>query len=246
MPRHVTELEVGCPWSTWMRPNMKWCENNLCAWITAPANTWSNLAYIVVGILMLRQAGRRRRTLFLFGPACIATGVCSLLFHASYTWFFQWFDFLGMYIFAWMPIILNLRRLGTLSARQQVRAYIAGVGSCGLLTVAFFYARLPFQLIVLVLILTSIAQEYHLRTKDKRADLRMFLISIAMLATAGLFSALDALDIMCDPDNHFLQGHAIWHLLSAVALYFTFGHYAQFSFDGEEGLPLQCKGRAES
>jgi len=238
--RPVEPLQAGCPWSSWARPNNKWCEENLCSWVTAPANTWSNLAYILAGAAMLRRAPRERRaTLFLFGPACIATGVCSLLFHASYTWFFQWFDFLGMYLFAWLPIVLNLRRMRLLRGRgDTARAYGAGVGACCALTVAFYYARLPFQLIVLVLVLVGIAQEYCLWLADRRPDLTMFVASMALLTVAFAFSVLDALDIWCDPRNHYLQGHAVWHLLSAAALFFTFRHFEQFSFDGEEGLPL--------
>ncbi len=29
-------------------PNVKWCEETLCGVIAEPANTWSNLAYLVV------------------------------------------------------------------------------------------------------------------------------------------------------------------------------------------------------
>ena len=34
---------VGCPWhsitETWGAPNVKWCEETLCQWISEPANT---------------------------------------------------------------------------------------------------------------------------------------------------------------------------------------------------------------
>ena len=51
-------LPPGCPWSGWAPPNVQWCEENLCALVTAPANTWSNLAYIVVGLVMWAAARR--------------------------------------------------------------------------------------------------------------------------------------------------------------------------------------------
>ena len=39
-----------------MPPNVDWCERELCALVTNPANTWSNLAYFAFGVAMLLQA----------------------------------------------------------------------------------------------------------------------------------------------------------------------------------------------
>lgn len=55
-----------------MPPNVDWCEQELCSWITNPADTWSNLAYLAFGVLMIletrRGAGAHRGELRLFGP----------------------------------------------------------------------------------------------------------------------------------------------------------------------------------
>ena len=94
----IEPLQDGCPWADWTRPNMKWCENNLCAWITAPSNAISNIGYVLFGIIMIREAQKKNsKTLLLFGPASIITGVSSFTFHASYTYAFQIFDFFGMF-----------------------------------------------------------------------------------------------------------------------------------------------------
>ena len=127
----VPPLPQGCPWSGWMLPNLKWCEENLCAWVTAPANTWSNLAYIALGLLMWREARRMGSApLRIFGPASIVVGVFSLVYHASYTFFFQFFDFIGMFVFCFVLIVLNWRRLGRLRDSQIVPAFLVGVGVC--------------------------------------------------------------------------------------------------------------------
>ncbi len=39
---------------------------------------------------------------------------------------------------------------------------------------------------------------------------------------------LDEQKIWCNPDIHWINGHAVWHLLSAVGLYFLYRFYAQF------------------
>ena len=61
MPRLLAApLPPGCPWSGFTPPNVDWCEEELCAWIVNPADTWSNLAYVVLGLFMwwaARHAG---------------------------------------------------------------------------------------------------------------------------------------------------------------------------------------------
>ena len=49
----IPSLAPQCPWyelSEIAKPNVKWCEATVCGWITEPANTWSNLAFIGMGI----------------------------------------------------------------------------------------------------------------------------------------------------------------------------------------------------
>jgi len=44
-------------------------------------------------------------------------------------------------------------------------------------------------------------------------------------------SMLDATRIWCDPSNHIYNGHALWHILTAIALFLYFQFYQQFAFD---------------
>jgi ABC-type uncharacterized transport system permease subunit len=39
---------------------------------------------------------------------------------------------------------------------------------------------------------------------------------------------LDTNKIVCDPNNHFINGHAVWHVTTGIAVYFLFKFYAQF------------------
>ncbi len=99
-------------------PNVKWCEAQFASWVTEPANTWSNLAFIVAGLVMLPFAkGERSLWLRLFGPSMLVLGVWSGLYHASFTFFFQVFDFLGMFLVLLCPLCIALERLGRPVAR---------------------------------------------------------------------------------------------------------------------------------
>ena len=90
--RKVEQIKAGCPWADWARPNVMYCEPNVCAWVTTPANTYTNFAYILIGFWMLYDAKTRIKnagpTLYSVGIANIFVGISSMLYHASFTLFF--------------------------------------------------------------------------------------------------------------------------------------------------------------
>jgi hypothetical protein len=222
-------LPPGCPWSGFTPPNLDWCEEELCAWITNPANTWSNLLYVLLGLLMWREARRDRlRTLALFGPASVAVGVFSFAYHASYTWFLQFFDFVGMFLFCFTVLTRNALRLGWVGAGRQTACFVGGVLASSALVPVLFEAGTPIQGIVLLLVLAMIAQELVLRRRDGvRPAHRFWWTALGLIAVAAALSALDVTRTWCDPANHWLQGHALWHLLSAASLYALFRFYVE-------------------
>lgn len=243
----ITPVEPGCPWADWARPNVKWCEDNLCAWITAPANTYSNLLYIVLGFKMIAEARRQQSaTLMMFGPASILTGVSSLIFHASYTYVGQVFDFFGMFCFEHLAIVVNMRRLGWIDKSSQSAVYWSLVLASTSLVPVLGSMDIPYQLLVLLIILLICASEIYLRFLSGRkgahcvAKYEMYLLSLALLLAGATCSALDAARIWCDPKNHIINGHSMWHLLTAASLYFFFQFYKQFAWDEnmKGGLPV--------
>ena len=237
----VPPLPAGCPWSDWARPNVKWCEENLCAWITTPANTWSNMLYIIFAVQMWREAGAEKPTLRLFAPASALVGFTSALYHASYTWLFQIFDFVGMFFFCWVTVTLNARRMNLIGAGSVYSTYFAGVLACTLCFFVLPFLGLPVQLLVLVLVLTTLAQEVLLHRglyKDHphlRPDMRDFTRSILLLVAAFGCSLLDLFRVWCSPQNHVINGHSLWHILTAVVLYLLFRFHSQFGYDGDGG-----------
>ena len=226
-------LPPGCPWSGFTPPNVDWCEEELCGWITNPANTWSNLLYVALGVLMWREARRRRSpALAPFGPASIAVGVFSFVYHASYTWMLQFFDFVGMFLFCFCVLALNARRLGWISPRRQTAAMLVGTALASGLLPVLFARGVPIQGLVLLLVLAMIAQELWLRRRDGALPAhRFWWLALGLLGAASVCSALDVTRMWCDPANHWLQGHALWHLLSAASLYALFRFTAALDLD---------------
>ncbi len=227
----VPPMPEGCPWSGFAPPNVNWCEEELCAWVTNPADTWSNLAYIVLGILMIvetRNASDRRSELQLFGPASVAVGLFSGVYHASYTFFLQFFDFVGMFLFSFTVIAENALRLGWIQAKSKVAFFWAGVLFFSALVPLLWWLGAPFQGLVFLLILAIIYQEWSAhRNVGAAGSYRLFGLALLLMTIGALFSLSDVTRVWCDPKNHWLQGHALWHVFTAAALYALYRYHAQ-------------------
>ena len=79
----------SCPWfpqaESWGGPNVKWCEETLCHWISEPALTWSNLSYILVAIVITYLSFKNKDDIKLkqFGPIIFFMGAMSFFYHLS-------------------------------------------------------------------------------------------------------------------------------------------------------------------
>lgn len=227
-------LNPECPWTPLREatglPNVKWCEETLCSWIAEPANTWSNVAFLVAaGALWWLTRKDSSRTLRFWGPATFWVGLTSLVYHASVTFLTQVFDFFGMYFFFGLVLLLNLVRLGALKKDWLFRALYALILGLTGVTVVVAKLGLPVQGIVALMLVGVLLTEglASLRASERVAH-RFLFGALAFIFVAGLFSASDASGAWCVPGNHVFQGHAIWHVLNAVGIVFAHFHYRQF------------------
>jgi Ceramidase len=229
--RPDTHLSPGCPWwalSELRLPNVDWCELQRCSWIVEPANTWSNLGYVAVGLALLWLARRSASpALRAFGPAAILVGLCSGIYHASYSFALQILDFFGMYVFCYLLLALNLRRLGLLSRERWWIRLVQLVGATTALTVAVDFLEVPIQGLVFALILAVVATELSLWLRRGRYPIGWFALAAGLIGAGALCSVLDLTRTWCDPTS-WLQGHAVWHVLSALCLFAAYFHYRQF------------------
>lgn len=243
-PRTDQLLDPACPWydlKSIRIPNVKWCEQQLCAWVEEPANAWSNLAYVFLGFLMIYLSRNlKSRVLRFYGWASLIVGVSSFAWHASNAFVFQIFDFFGMYVFCYLLILINVERLGKPAIKKSFGLYWVLVLGTTLATVVLDFTHIPIQGIVLGLILGIVTTEGLVWKQTQKLSsslqsgtsppysLRHFFTSMVLMAVALVFSVSDHKRIFCDPNNHWIQGHAIWHVIGAVALLFSFFHHRQF------------------
>ena len=228
-------LAPQCPWSGFAPATMHYCEDNLCAWITAPANTWSNLGFVFVGMYLCWAARREaNRGLRLIGPIAIAVGLTSFAYHASFSFIGQVFDLGSMYCFSALLIVMNLRRLGAIGDSKMVPLFLALVLGTVAALVTFKVIGIPLFAAHLIAAL-ELERRAHAKATF-RVSYRPFLAALGIFALAFGFWNLDYRRIWCDPSSHVVQGHAIWHVLNSLVFVCVYRFYAQFSSGGQGQL----------
>lgn len=226
----IGRMPASCPWHALERlgpPNVKWCEARLCAWVNEPANAWSNLAFVAVALAIVwisRADPPSAPSLRRFAPTVALVGLGSFIFHASNTYVTQLLDFLGMYLFCGLLLGLNAARLGWIAPRRVTAVVLLGALGLTAITAVIVRYGAPIQLNVLLLVLAIVVTEARCGPARRGA----FYGALALLAAGLLASYLDVSRSWCDPDDHFFQGHALWHLLSALSLLLSYFHYRRF------------------
>lgn len=229
----------SCPWhesaNMFGAPNIKWCEAPVCGWVSEPANTWSNLAFLVVALIVFLQCRKSPHLeLRWMGPAMFFMGLCSGIYHASNNYLSQMFDFIGMYLLLFWFLAINLRRSGLIAQARQFQVFVAMVLAGIVLVHLMYLTGMRFQLIIAVASVAVLATEFTARHRSavERVPLRWFGASLVLLIVAQGFSLADLMRVMCDPHDHFLQGHALWHVLGGASLFCSVQHYRQMRFAG--------------
>lgn len=222
-------FEAGCPWwelrATWGEPNVKWCEATLCGWVNEPANAWSNLAYLAVALGCLwrwRRTGSGARWRFAWATGLV--GALSFAYHATNNYLTQLLDFLGMYVLAFLLLALSLHRAGWLRRERVGAVHVGLTAGCMLLIPVMRHIHFPYQAVVLAAVLLIVGAEVHVSRQGGQVS-RDFWWAVGLLAAAAVCSVVDVTRVWCEPDNHWLQGHAAWHVLSALALLCAARHY---------------------
>lgn len=227
-------LNPSCPWVPLREwgglPNVKWCEETLCAVVAEPANTWSNLGFLVAAAALWWFTRKDpSRTVRFWAPATFWVGVTSLVYHATVTFVTQVFDFWGMYFFFALVLLLNLVRMGSLAKERLFVVLWVSIFALTGLTVVVAKLGLPVQGIIGALLVGTLVTEF-LATKRATVPVahKYLFGSLALIFIAGAFSASDASRAWCDPSSHVFQGHAIWHVICAAGIAVAHVHYRQF------------------
>jgi len=224
----------SCPWypitESQGAPNIKWCEETLCQWISEPANTWSNLGYLIVAIIITIIAFRKKESFELkqFGPIIFFMGAMSFFYHQSNFYGSQILDFVGMFLFVGWAMGMNFIRLGKMAKNKLIPFNVIVAAIFTIAMHIMYLTGVKFQGIILISGFIIIATEIKAQ-KEFKSEVGWFIAAIATLIVAFGFNISDGQRFWCDPTQHgwFSQGHAVWHWTAAIAMFFIYKHYSQ-------------------
>lgn len=191
--------------------------------VAQSTNTWTSLGYIAIGVALIASGIRKpagsRMAQLVFGVAVASVGVGSVLFHGPQWPGSRWvhdlsivaaFGFVGVY-----DLTLGLGW----TTRRFLQLYLWPLAAIGLL-----FALVPDSSLIITGIIAAgvvAAEVVAYRTGCRRPDghfggwfywLAGGLLAVAL--TANLLTGTGA--PFCDPQD-IIQGHGIWHLLTALA-----------------------------
>ena len=194
-----------------------------------PANSLSSFGYVFAGLLMILVSQSRDwisafppLAATILGGAAIIVGIGSVLLHATLTLWGQFFDVLGMYLISGFFLVSALAKWRNIPDRRAMIYYVL---LCAVL-VAILYAlpevrRWLFAVVLLIAIIVELVFARPLRPQVRTG---YYVAGLIANIVAFTIWNLDQNGQLCAPGS-VLQGHAIWHLLGAVALWFAFLYY---------------------
>lgn len=225
----------------WLGPDAgrggSFCEAARDAIVRQPANTFSNLGFVIAGLAIAWHVSRRGSGTMSVGLGTayavlvVLLGPGSAAMHASQSALGGHLDVYSMYLLAGFVFTYAATRLFALGAAGFAVIYVVVLGVC---TIAeFTSAEVPVVMtmgnaVFALLLLAGLAIEMVLRTRaaHPRLDLRWGFASVAtLLAAFAIWNSGKDGGPLCDPHS-LLQPHAAWHILDAVAAWLLFRYYA--------------------
>ena len=222
----------------WLGPDVgrgaSFCEAARDALVKQPANTFSNLGFVIAGLAAAWHVSRRGSGTMsaslgtAYAVLVVLLGPGSAAMHASQSAIGGHLDVYSMYLLASF-VMACAARLLALPAAGFAGLFAASLGVC---TIAeFTSADVPVVMtagnaVFALLLLTGLAMEVVLRTRGaNQLDLRWGIASVATLLVAfTIWNTGKDGGPLCEPQS-LLQPHAAWHLLDAVAAWLLFRYY---------------------
>jgi hypothetical protein len=227
------------------------CEAFRAGGVVQPLSAYSNLFYILAGLLILgarnlpaqdarnNRMTRRRGYITGYGCAVVAIGATSLFFHISLTQIGRWLDYMGMYAFTGYALIYSLARFRRWNDRTFVALYAFLLTALGVLWFAApDLRRLLLGALILGVIVVEAVVHWVRRPMripagqpaGTRTGRPVFMKTGYLVAALACFFAAYAVNLadesgaLCVPASLW-QWHAVWHFMTAVSTVLLYVYY---------------------
>jgi hypothetical protein len=219
----------------WLGPDVgrgaNFCEAARDGAVRQPANTFSNLGFVVAGLAIAWHASslsKRRGLATAMACVVVLLGPGSAAMHATQSTLGGHLDMLSMYLIASLAVAYATMRWLRGGTTMLAATFVTGVAFCELvgswgdgLPVVMHSGNAAFGLLLVVAIVLEIRIMRRGETQSRHGFAYASLGS--MLLAFAIWNASKAW--LCDPYS-LIQGHAIWHVLGAVAAYLLYRYYA--------------------
>lgn len=219
---------------------VEFCECCKTGLIREPANTWSNFGFIILGIYAawLLATGKfsannnsitRKLFYSLFYPCMLVfLGPGSMLKHGTQTPIGGFFDMLSMYLIASFISAYGMQRYFTLNNKQFAAVFCAELFCC--ICAHFTTCHILFNFFgntafTFFLGVGIVFEGLNIFVRKTNIEVKWAYYSLASLIVSFIIWNLSRTGTpFCNPDS-LIQGHAVWHLGTALAAFLMFRYY---------------------
>jgi len=216
------------PWAFLSQSIPAFCEELITGWIAQPGNTWSNIGFLVAGFwILFKEKNRKETWSIVLGWVLLIAGLGSAFYHASATFFGETLDYFGMFLGSAYMLCAVVIRYKSLSKARGAALFI--IIFSGSLSIQYFNSSFDRSLYIAEFGVALLLELIFYLKKGRSTQYRYLFLCWSAFIPGYVFWWLDQEKIVCNPANHFISGHAIWHLLDALALFFLYHYYQQFA-----------------
>lgn len=231
--------------------------------VRQPINTFSNIVYLIVSIIVFKNAWKERHnensndliTLstaysFLFAFILLYVFFASSFYHAALIPLAQRLDYSAVFAFSLFPIIFLLHRRWLIK-KDKLRFLEKGkrafaVFSVYLLTVLLLSLLVPRgkeSLTALILIQFFLWLAFFATIDKSDYHQKSYLVlSIASVFIALMFFEFDKYKILCSPNSYF-QTHSFWNLFIGLSAFYFYLYMR--SEPGSDALVIKMKDKTQ-
>lgn len=209
---------MSCPWDAFDPATISFCEERLCATIAEPANAFTSLSKSLVGLWLIARCFKLGATsLWAIAIAALIQGPFGFALHATGTFWGEALDVSGMFLISATLLAFSLGHRFSWSSRRLLITWLSVVAT----SVALLLIIRP---IGIPLFSMQLALWIVLEVITPTTRRRWLFWTIGAFALGFACWVADKTRIVCDPTNHLINGHALWHLATSacLALFFSY------------------------